>query len=56
VTLPDFVTPIPSGLEPCEETKMELPPEVRRDLEQKLKEFALHHVRALVSSRNYVVR
>jgi hypothetical protein len=55
VSLPDFVTPIPSGLEPCEETDMRLPPDVQAEVDRKLKEFARHRAQALISSRNYLV-
>lgn len=53
--LPDFVIPIPSGLEPCEETDLRLPPEVEAEVDRKLKEFARARAQAIANSHGYVV-
>jgi hypothetical protein len=51
--LEDFVTPIGSGVEPCEPQPLD--PAVARELDEQCRALERHRAAALVASRSYVV-
>jgi hypothetical protein len=53
--LPDFVTPVSLGAEPCEESDWRLADDVHRELVERLESFRRARAAALISARNYMV-
>lgn len=53
--VPDFVIPIPSGMEDCPETDWRLPPDVEAEVRERLRELDLWRAQSLVSAQRYVI-